>query len=334
MRYKISLVVAILLIAVLATGCPNRTSPSKNPNQNQSQNKPRPEQPETARKTEPNPARTPYDAALKPAAAEKTVTVNLEAVEKTMEIAPGVQYNAWTYNGNIPGPFLRVKEGTEVRFTLTNLKGNKFPHSVDFHTIQGNPQVYYKSVSPGEKLETTWTARKPGIYMYHCGTPPVWQHIANGMYGAIIVDPAKGWTPAREYAFVQSEFYTTGAGTKSLDVAKFNAGNPDYTVFNGYATQYLDNPLPAKAGEKVRLFVLNAGPSRFSAFHVIGEIFDRVYHLSDLRSDPARDIQTDVVPPGGGAVYELVFDQAGLYPFLSHSMVDLGKGLVGAIKVE
>ncbi|HKV56683.1 MAG TPA: multicopper oxidase domain-containing protein, partial [Ktedonobacteraceae bacterium] len=172
-------------------------------------------------------------------------------------------------------------------------------------------------------------------FMYHCGAPVVIYHIANGMYGAIIVDPAQGWaTPAQEYVLVQSELYTSQQpdGTYSVDSAKLTAANPDYVVFNGYANQYKTTPIVAKAGERIRIFIVNAGPNEFSAFHVIGAIFSDTY----ADGNPANHMvgnQTVTVPPGGGMMVELTIPQPGLYPFMTHSFSDVGKGAMGVLKV-
>ncbi len=168
--------------------------------------------------------------------------------------------------------------------------------------------------------------------MYHCGAPVTIYHMVNGMYGAIIVDPATGWVPAQEYVLVQSEFYTAqlSDGTYAVDPNKLASGNPDYVVFNGYANQYKDSPLVAKAGQRIRIFIVNAGPTLFSAFHVIGAIFSDTY----VDGNPANHMvgnQTVTVPPGGGMVVELTIPQAGLYPFVTHSFADVGKGALGLI---
>jgi nitrite reductase (NO-forming) len=238
------------------------------------------------------------------------------------------------YGGSVPGPVLRVRQGQTINFTLVN-KG-KIAHSLDFHAAQTPPNVNYINVLPGKSLNYTWKANYPGVFMYHCGTPTVAHHMANGMYGAIIVDPAGGWSPAREYVIVQSEFYmkANGDGTFGLDVNGIMAGNPpDLVVFNGYANQYKDAPLTAKPNEKVRLFVLNAGPSDFSAFHVIGAIMSDVY----ADGNPANKTmgqQTVTIPPGGGAVMEFSIPEAGTYPFVTHSFSDAMKGAIGVLMVE
>ena len=288
----------------------------------------------TAPKTGIDTPHKPYNAAAPTAQDGDTVTITLDVNEGRIGIAPNVTYEAWMYGGSVPGPVLRVKQGQTINFTLVN-KG-KIAHSLDFHAAQTPPNVNYVNVLPGKSLNYTWKANFPGVFMYHCGTPTVAHHMANGMYGAIIVDPAGGWSPAREYVLVQSEFYmkANGDGTFGLDVNGIMAGNPpDLVVFNGYANQYKDAPLTAKPNEKVRLFVLNAGPSDFSAFHVIGAIMSDVY----ADGNPANKTvgqQTVTIPPGGGAVLEFSVPEAGTYPFVTHSFSDAMKGAIGVLKVE
>jgi len=273
-----------------------------------------------------------YDASTKPAAADKVKEITLTVEHKTMEIAPGIPYETWTFNGTVPGPTLRVRQGDQVKFTLVN--NGTMEHSIDFHAAQTAWNVNYQAVKPGAQFTFTWTANYPGVFMYHCGTPPVIAHIANGMYGAIIVDPAEGLPPAREYALVQSEFYTKlgNAGTYQYDGAKAMAVQPDYTVFNGYANQYKDSPLAANPGELIRIWLVNAGPSEFSAFHVIGAIFDKTYPDGNPKNvEYGR--QTVTVPPGGGYMVELTVPDAGLYPFVTHSFADASKGALGILNV-
>jgi len=261
-----------------------------------------------------------------------TVNLTLTVREVLVSIAPGVAYHAWTFNGTVPGPVLRVRQGQVVHFTLVN-DGN-MPHSIDFHAAQTPWNVNYQPVAPGKSFSFTWRANYPGVFMYHCGAPVTIYHMVNGMYGAIIVDPVTGWTPAQEYVLVQSEFYTTQLpdGTYSVDPNTLNAGNPDYVVFNGYVNQYKDSPLVAKAGQRIRIFIVNAGPTLFSAFHVIGAIFSDTY----VDGNPANHMvgnQTVTIPPGGGMVVELTIPQSGLYPFVTHSFADVGKGALGVLKV-
>ena len=261
-----------------------------------------------------------------------TVNVTLTVKELLVSIAPGVVYHAWTFNGTVPGPVIRVRQGQTVHFTLVN--DGMMAHSIDFHAAQTPWNVNYQEVPVGKSFTFDWKANYPGVFMYHCGAPTVIYHMANGMYGAIIVDPAQGWTPAQEYVLVQSEFYTTqmSDGTYSVDTAKLTSGSPDYVVFNGYVNQYKTTPIVAKAGERIRIFIVNAGPNEFSAFHVIGAIFSDTY----ADGNPANHMvgnQTVTVPPGGGMVVELTIPQAGLYPFVTHSFSDVGKGALGVLKV-
>ncbi|HJT58003.1 MAG TPA: multicopper oxidase domain-containing protein, partial [Ktedonobacteraceae bacterium] len=209
------------------------------------------------------------------------------------------------------------------------------PHSIDFHAAQTPWSVNYQPIAPGKSYSFTWVANYPGVFMYHCGAPVTIYHMVNGMYGAIIVDPANGWAPAQEFVLVQSEFYVSKLpdGSYIVDTNKMTADNPDYVVFNGYANQYKDSPLVAKAGQRIRIFIVNAGPTEFSAFHIIGAIFSDTY----IDGNPANHMvgnQTITVPPGGGDVVELTMPQAGLYPFVTHSFADAGKGAIGVIKVN
>jgi nitrite reductase (NO-forming) len=278
------------------------------------------------------PAHRTYDAKAPATLQGSTVNVTLTVKELLITIAPGVVYHGWTFNGTVPGPVIRVRQGQTVHFTLVN--DGMMPHSIDFHAAQTPWNVNYQEVPVGKSFTFDWKANYPGVFMYHCGAPVVIYRMANGMYGAIIVDPAQGWVPAQEYVLVQSEFYTTqlADGTYSVDATELDAGTPDYMVFNGYANQYKTSPIVAKAGERIRIFLVNAGPTLFSAFHVIGAIFSDTY----ADGNPANHMvgnQTVTIPPGGGMVVELTIPQAGLYPFVTHSFADVGKGAVGILKV-
>ncbi len=278
------------------------------------------------------PAHQAYDAQLPPVLQGDTVDVKLVMKEALITIAPGIVYHAWTFNGTVPGPIIHVRQGQLVRSTIVN--EGSMAHSIDFHAAQTPWNVNYQEIAPGKSFTFTWRANFPGVFMYHCGTPTVIYHMANGMYGTIIVDPANGWAPAQDYVLVQSEFYTSQQpdGTYAVDATKLMNGIPDYVVFNGYANQYKDAPLQAKVGQRIRLFVMNAGPSQFSAFHVIGAIFSDAY----TDGNPANHMvgnQTVMVPPGGGIVVELTIPDAGLYPFVTHSFADASKGALGVIKV-
>src|SRR5579883_1218570 len=273
-----------------------------------------------------------YNAAPPAAPAGPVANITLTVKEVLVSIAPGIAYHAWTFNGTVPGPVLRVRQGQTVHFTLIN--DGTMPHSIDFHAAQTPWNVNYQEVAPGKRFSFDWKANYPGVFMYHCGAPTVIYHMANGMYGAIIVDPAKGWSPAREYVLVQSEFYTSQLpdGSYAADPAKLDSAQPDYVVFNGYVNQYKDAPLTAKAGEPIRLFIVNAGPSLFSAFHVIGAIFSDAYADGNPANHTVGN-QTVMVPPGGAVMVQLTIPEPGTYPFVTHSFVDVGKGALGMIKV-
>jgi nitrite reductase (NO-forming) len=261
-----------------------------------------------------------------------TVNVTLTVKEVLLPIASGIVYHAWTFNGTVPGPVIRVRQGQTIHFTLVN-DGN-MPHSIDFHAAQTPWNINYQEVPNGKSFSFDWKANYPGVFMYHCGAPVVIYHMANGMYGAIIVDPASGWAPAQEYVLVQSEFYTQklSDGTYSVDPTKMSNGIPDYVVFNGYANQYKTDPIAAKAGQRIRIFLVNAGPTEFSAFHVIGAIFSDTYADGNPANHQVGN-QTVTIPPGGGMVVEFTVPEAGLYPFVTHSFADVGKGAVGVLKV-
>jgi len=240
-----------------------------------------------------------------------------------VEIAPGVKLAAWPYNGTIPGPVVHVKQGDTVHFVLTN-RGT-MPHSIDFHAAQVPPNLDYVDVKPDGTFTFDWNADYPGVFMYHCGSPLVIAHMASGMYGAVVVDPATPLPAAREYVIVQSEFYVGKDG--KVDVDKVLKGQPDYTTFNGYANQYKDSPLPAKVGERVRLYVVNAGPSEFSAFHVIGTIFENAY-ADGNPANVQHGMQTVTIPPGGAYTVEFTIPNEGSYAFVTHSFADVNRGAV------
>ncbi len=274
----------------------------------------------------------PYDAQPPASPSGSSVNLTLTVKETLLSIAPNVAYRAWTFNGTVPGPVLRVRQGQTVNFTLIN--DGTMGHSIDFHAAQVPPNIDYRPIPAGGKISFSFTPQYPGVFMYHCGMTPVMDHIANGMYGAIIVDPASGWSPAQEYVLVQSEFYTqkNADGSYSLNEQKMMTGTPDYVVFNGYSAQYVGAPLTAKPNQKIRLFVVNAGPTGFSAFHVIGAIFSDYYPDGNPANHMVGD-QTITIPPGGGAVVELTIPEAGKYPFVTHSFAAAMSGAIGAIKV-
>jgi nitrite reductase (NO-forming) len=276
------------------------------------------------------------DAALPPVPAGDLVKVKMTLKDMVVEVAPGVNYNTWAFDGHgAPGPVVHVREGQTVEMTLVN--GGSIPHSIDFHAARIAPNVAFKDVAPGDSFTFRFKADDPGVYMYHCGTKPVLAHIANGMYGAIVVDPAKPLPRVdREYVLVASEWYLNGNGLEKpadLSMEKARAMEPDWTTFNGYANQYVNHPLKADPGETVRFYVVAAGPTLDTAFHVVGTIFDRAWVNSDVTNPPQNGVQTVSVPAGGGAVFDVKIDDPGLYPFVSHAFAHVDLGQVGLLQV-
>jgi nitrite reductase (NO-forming) len=276
-----------------------------------------------------------FDARLPAIPRGDVVKVNMTLKDMTVEIAPGVRYNTWAFDGHgAPGPIVHVRQGQTVEMTLTN--GGAIPHSIDFHAARIAPEVAFKDVAPGESFTFRFKANDPGVFMYHCGTKPVLAHIANGMYGAIVVQPKAGLPPVdNEYVLVSSEWYLDGDGIDApanLNMAKARAMMPDWTTFNGYANQYVTHPLTADPGETTRFWVVAAGPTLDTNFHVVGTIFDRAWVNQDMRS-PQKGVQTVNVPAGGGAVFDVKIDEPGVYPFVSHAFAHVDLGQVGLLKV-
>jgi nitrite reductase (NO-forming) len=281
-------------------------------------------------------AHKPYDAALPAAEAGPVAHIHLTLKDMTVQIAPGVKYNTWSFSGHgAPGPILHVRQGQLVKMTLTN--GGTIPHSIDFHAARVAPNLAFRDVDPGDSFSFQFRANDPGVFMYHCGTKPVLMHIANGMYGAIVVSPAKPLPPVdRNYVLVASEWYMTTDGIKqpaSFDMAKAHAMAPDWTTFNGYANQYVTHPLTADPGDTVRLWVVAAGPTLDTDFHVVGTIFNRAWPNANVTGAPQHGVQTVQVPAGGGGVFDVKIDQPGLYPFVSHAFAHVDLGQVGLLKV-
>ena len=276
----------------------------------------------------------PMNAVLPPIPAGPVARVHLVLVDKTLQIAPGIKYRAWAFSGGAPAPFIHVRQGQKVELTLTN-KG-AIPHSVDFHAARIAPNVAFKDVPPGGSIHYSFVANDPGAYMFHCGTKPVLAHIANGMYGAIIVEPRTPLPHAdKNYVLVGSEWYLSSPGfpeTAGLDMAKAQRQEPDWVTWNGYAGQYVTHPLTADPGKTVRFWVVDAGPSFDLDFHVVGTILDRAWINADM-TQFQRNIQTALVPAGGGGVFDVKIDQPGLYPFVSHSFASVDLGQVGLLKV-
>ncbi len=276
----------------------------------------------------------PYPAELPPLTAG-VAQVKLALEDVVLEVAPGVKFTGWTFAGGAPGPVIHVRQGQRVHVELTN-KG-AIPHSIDFHAARIAPNRAFRDIKPGETFSFDFTANDPGVFMYHCGTPPVLAHIASGMYGAIVVDPPGGLKPKadRSYVLVGSEWYLNGDGKTEpagLDMDKARHQQPDFVTWNGYAGQYKTHPLPAKIGENIRFYVVAAGPSFGTDFHVVGTLLDRSWTDGDP-SHVLTGAQTVAVPAGGGSVFDVHFDENGLYPFVSHSFASVDMGQVGLVNV-
>ena len=267
------------------------------------------------------------------------VIVTLEVKEITKQLADGVQYTFWTFGGNVPGSFIRIREGDLVEFHLQNNQNSKMPHNIDLHAVTGPGGGAAASfTAPGHSSQFSFVALTPGLYVYHCATAPVGMHVGNGMYGLILVEPKEGLPPVdHEYYVMQGEFYTGGkfgeAGLQSFDLDKAVDERPTYVVFNGAVGALTgNNALAAKVGDKIRLFVGNGGPNLSSSFHVIGMIFDTVYQESG--SAPTHHVQTTEVPPGGAAIVEFTASVPGSYTLVDHSLFRaFNKGATGTLNV-
>jgi nitrite reductase (NO-forming) len=280
------------------------------------------------------PAYTLFDPAAPAALPGTTHDIELVIEEKPMTVAEGFVQQVWTFNGTVPGPVIRVKVGDTIRVTLKNPPEAALSHSIDFHASQVAWNDEMRSIAPGEELVYEWRADHAGVWMYHCGTSPTLHHIANGMYGMVIVEPAEGLPPVdAEFAVVQSEWYLGPQGQpSSLGKAAAAAPEPDYVVFNGVANQYADNPIQVDTGDRVRVFVLNAGPSIDSSFHVVGTIFSAVtkegVHL--VPDNPGSwGSQAVDLSPAQGAIVEFVMPEDGLYPMVTHAFNFVGRGALG-----
>ena len=271
----------------------------------------------------------------------QTIRVDLLTVELEGRLAEGTTFGYWTFNGRVPGPMLRVRVGDTLDVHVKNSEDATMIHSVDFHAATGpGGGAAATQVDPGQEKSFKFKALIPGLYVYHCATPMVAHHIANGMYGLILVEPEGGLPPVdREFYVMQGEVYTEAAfgqhGSQEFSVEKLLNERPEYFVFNGAVGALSKlNPLAAKVGETVRIFFGVGGPNYTSSFHVIGEIFDRVYTFADLQSAPARGIQTVTVPAGGAAMVEFKLEVPGRYILVDHALSRAERGLIGILQVE
>ena len=269
----------------------------------------------------------------------KRVIVELDVIEKVMKISDNTEYTFWTCGGHVPGKFIRVRQGDLVDFTLKNMPGNKLAHSIDLHAVTGpGGGAEATMTAPGQSSNFQFRALKPGLFVYHCATAPVGMHIANGMYGLILVEPQEGLSKVdEEYYIMQGDFYTKGKfdepGLQDFDEDKAIKEQPDYVLFNGRVRSTTgENALPAKVGETVRLYVGNGGPNLVSSFHVIGAIFNKVY--VEGGSVVNRNVQTTLIPSGGATMVEMKMDVPGVFNVVDHSIFRaFNKGAIAQIKV-
>jgi nitrite reductase (NO-forming) len=271
----------------------------------------------------------------------ETVRIDLEAVEVEGQLADGTTYKYWTFNGQVPGPFFRVRVGDTIEVHMKNSTTSTMAHSVDFHAVTGpGGGATMTQTKPGEETMFTAKVLNPGLFVYHCATPMVAEHIANGMYGMILVEPEEGLPPVdREFYVMQGEIYTKEAfGSTGLLTENTQAllnENPEYLVFNGAVGGLTDQkPLKARVGETVRIFFGVGGPNFTSSFHVIGEIFDRVYDQASLTSPALTNVQTTMVPPGGATMVEFGLQVPGRYILVDHALSRMQRGLAGFLIAE
>ena len=276
---------------------------------------------------------TAWPAELPPASDTTVHRVTLRASEGVADVAPGVSQTRWMFGGSAPGPVLRGRIGDRFEITLVN--DGTIGHSIDFHAGSLAPDTPMRTIQPGESLTYTFTATKAGIWMYHCSTHPMSMHIANGMYGAVVIDPPDLPPVDREYLLVQGELYL-GPQDETADAVKIAAAQPDLVAFNGYADQYVFRPLTASVGERVRVWVLDAGPNVATSFHVVGGQFDTVFAEGRylLQAHEPGGAQALGLQPAQGGFVELTFPEAGNYPFVTHRMSDAERGARGVFQVE
>lgn len=278
---------------------------------------------------EPDAEWKPFDPVLQPAPGATNHEIDMEAGETVIEVAPGVTQEMWTFDGQVPGPILRGKVGDIFTINLTNT--GKVGHSIDFHSSKVAWNDEMRTINPGESLTYQFEAKHSGIFMFHCGTAPALHHIGNGMFGAIIIDPPSLPAVDHEFVFVQSELYLGPEGQPG-DLQKMVDEDFDAVVFNGYFNQYAHAPIRVETGERIRAWVLDAGPSENSSFHIVGTIFDTMFKEGVLLLQPdetrggaqALDLQ-----PAQGGYVEFTFDEDGLYPIVTHKFSNVGKGALG-----
>jgi len=269
------------------------------------------------------------------------VEVHLNSSVEQWEISPGVKYTFWTFNGHVPGPFIRARVGDMLELHLTSGDASGMPHNIDLHAVTGpGGGAKVTTVVQGEERVAWFKLLHPGLFVYHCAAPPVMDHIANGMYGLILVEPEKGLPKVdKEFYVMQGDFYTKEPkeGQEMLEFSHEEGlkEHPRFVVFNGKAGSLTgENSLKAKTGQQIRIYFGNGGPNLISSFHLIGEIFDKVYRDADLVSPPGRSIQTTLVPPGGATIVEFGAEVPGSYTLVDHAIFRVEKGAVGFLDVE
>ena len=286
-----------------------------------------------------DPADVPPPVGDRPA---KVLRVTLTAQELEGKLDPTVKttYEYWTFDGKVPGPMIRVRQGDTVELTLKN-QGRRVAHSIDLHATLGpGGGMGVSEGKPGESKVFTFQASKPGVYVYHCGTDLAAQHIANGMYGLIVVEPPGGLARVdREFYVMQGEIYTNGnigdPGHQRMSLTKLMNEQPEYMTFNGTVDALTkDHPMHAKVGETVRIFFGVGGPNLISSPHVIGLVMDRVYAEGSFTSPPLTNVQTTLVPPGGATVLEFITRVPGSYKLVDHALIRVTRGLIGALEVS
>lgn len=274
-----------------------------------------------------------FDPTVPPPPKTRRQQIHWRAQEVPLRVSPDLVVAAWTFEGNIPGPIVRCRVGDTIDFTLTN--EGQIPHSMDFHAAQIDPKTAFKSVAKGQSVSYTFEPRYAGAFLYHCGSSPVLMHIGSGMVGAIIVDPSTPLPAAKEFVLVQTELYLGAAvnGVHPFDYTKMLATLPDYVAFNGRPSQYQAEPIRVRRGDRVRFYVVDAGPTVPCAFHIVGEQFDTIY-LGAPPGNAIHGVQTFNVAAGGGMIFELIANVAGEFPFVNHGFGHGQKGAIGVLVVE
>jgi nitrite reductase (NO-forming) len=286
-----------------------------------------------------------YAPAIPPIQEGDTVEVKFDVTHKIFHVKRDIPFTGWLFGDSLPGPVLHIRVGQTVKFSMTDRSNEAMPagmmmqpmqHSIDFHAAMVNPEDKWRSINPGETISFTWTANYPGVFMYHCGTPMVLLHMISGMIGMVIVDPANGFPGKvdKEFAFVQNEYYLKQSGNVyTPDTVAAMKKAPTFVAFNGKPGQYVVRPIHVKAGDRIRLYLLNAGPNNASSFHVIGAIFDKVW----IEGNPKNELEgMDVIDlaPAMSAVVEFVIPEKGRYTFVDHSFADAEMGAAGVFVAD